>query len=152
MFTGIIETTGKIIAIQKKGSNLTLGIESILAKDLKAGQSVSHNGVCLTVESEGKEKYTVTAVKETLTRTNIGLLKKGSIVNLERSLKVGDRLDGHFVQGHVDCTAEVIAITKEKGSWSFKFKGKRQRAKVDSLIIEIGSLCVNGVSLTFVET
>lgn len=153
MFTGIIETTGKVISIEKDKSNLKFGIEVSFIKELKEGQSVAHNGVCLTIENifSSQNNYTVTAVKETLDKSNLGLLKKGSIVNLERSLKVGDRLDGHFVQGHVDCTAEVNAIKKEKGSWLFEFKVKSQKSKVNNLIIEKGSICVNGVSLTVVE-
>ena len=154
MFTGIIESIGKIISIDRDKSNLRFGIESSIAKKLKIGQSVAHNGVCLTVEkiSSSKKKYSVIAVKETLDKTNLGSLKKGSIVNLERSLKVGDRLDGHFVQGHVDCTAKVKSIKKEYGSWLFEFQVKGQRSKVKSLIIEKGSICINGVSLTIVET
>ena len=152
MFTGIVESTGKVISLEKKGSNLKIEIESSIAKPLKIGQSVAHNGVCLTVESKDKKKYTVTAVRETLTKTNLGSLKKESTVNLERSLKIGDRLDGHFVQGHVDCTAEVIAITKEKGSWIFKFQVPSPKSQVPSLVAVKGSICINGVSLTVVET
>jgi riboflavin synthase len=150
MFTGIIETTGKVISLDKKGSNLKIGIESSIAKELKIGQSVAHNGVCLTVESKTKNQYFVTAVKETLAKTNLGQLKKGSVTNLERSLKVGDRLDGHFVQGHVDTTATCSEIKKEKGSTIFKFKV--QSSKVQEFIIDKGSVCVNGVSLTVVKT
>ena len=162
MFTGIIETMGKVISLEKEKSNIRAGIAASIAKGLKTGQSVAHNGVCLTVEkiSPAKKSYSVTAVKETLDKTNLGSLKKGSIVNLERSLKVGDRLDGHFVQGRVDCTAEVKSIKKEKGSWLFEFQVKSQKhvvsraepSKVKSLIIEKGSICINGVSLTIVET
>ncbi len=151
MFTGIIETTGKVISVDKKGSNLTIGIRSSIAKELKPGQSVAHNGVCLTVESKNKNNFIVTAVKETLLKTNLGALKKGSIVNLERSLKIGDRLDGHFVQGHVDTTATCIEIKKEKGSWIFQFKVQSSRLNVQGLIIEKGSICINGVSLTIVQ-
>ncbi len=161
MFTGIIETTGKVISIEKDKSNLRFGIEVSFIKELKIGQSVAHNGVCLTVEniSSSKKNYTVTAVKETIDKSNLGLLIKGSSVNLERSLKIGDRLDGHFVQGHVDCTAKVISIKEEKGSWLFEFKVKSKKSKacgersrtIKSLIIDKGSICINGVSLTVVD-
>jgi len=152
MFTGIIETTGKVISIEKDKSNLRFGIEVSFIKELKIGQSVAHNGVCLTVEKiyPAKKIYIVTAVKETLTKSNLGVLKNGSIVNLERSLKVGDRLDGHFVQGHVDCTAEVKSIIKEKGSWIFEFRIQNSEFRIQNLIIEKGSICINGVSLTVV--
>ena len=148
MFTGIIETTGKVISLKKEKSNLEIGIESSISKELKIGQSVAHNGVCLTVErfSPVKKFYFVTAVKETLDKSNIGLLKKGSTVNLERSLKIGDRLDGHFVQGHVDCTAVCSEIKKQNGSFLFEF-----RIQNSNLLIEKGSVCINGVSLTVVE-
>jgi riboflavin synthase len=152
MFTGIVETTGKVISLEKKGTNLRMGIACSIAKELKIGQSVSHNGVCLTVESKSKSDYIVTAVKETLSKSNLGSLKKGSIVNLERALKIGDRLDGHFAQGHVDTTADCTEIKKEKGSRIFKFKVKDQKSKVSNLIIDKGSICINGVSLTIVET
>ena len=151
MFTGIVEATGKIISLTKKKSNLELTIECSFTKELKIGQSVSHNGVCLTVEkiNSSKKNYVVTAIKETLSKTNLGKLKLGDKVNLERSLRVGDRLDGHFVQGHVDCTAEVKSIKKEKGSYLFQFK--IQNSKFKNLIIEKGSICINGVSLTVVN-
>lgn len=149
MFTGIIESTGRIVSLQRKGSNLTFGIETSVAKELRIGQSVAHNGVCLTVESKDKNKYIVTAVKETLQKTNLGFLKKGGLINLERSLKIGDRLDGHFVQGHVDTTAICKNIKKEKGSWIFKFK--IQNSKNKSIIVDKGSICINGVSLTVIK-
>lgn len=156
MFTGIVETTGKIISLEKKGTNLRMSIASSITKELKIGQSVSHNGVCLTVESGGqgaggKGQYTVTAVKETLQKTNFGSLKKGDSVNLERSLKIGDRLDGHFVQGHVDTTAICEEIKKEKGSWKFKFKVQSLKPETNRLLIEKGSVCINGVSLTLID-
>lgn len=164
MFTGIIETTGKIVSVRKDASNLVFGVKTAIARELKIGQSVAHNGVCLTVsalEREEEEIYFVTAVKETLTKTNLGSVRKGSIINLERSLKIGDRLDGHFVQGHVDCTAEIKSIKKEKGSWLFKFaispkspKGLLRRnlkSGERNLIINKGSICINGVSLTIVK-
>ncbi|HEY4799744.1 MAG TPA: riboflavin synthase [Bacteroidia bacterium] len=151
MFTGIIEATGKIISLQKEKSNLILGIEASFARNLIIGQSVAHNGVCLTVEKiKDKKHYFVTAVKETLSKSNLGALKKGSLVNLERSLKIGGRLDGHFVQGHVDGTAEVRSITKEKGSWKFEFRIHSAGTEEQNLVISKGSICINGVSLTVV--
>lgn len=152
MFTGIIETTGKVISLHKEKSNLRIGIESSFANELTIGQSVAHNGACLTVETKNKKTYTVTAINETLRKTNLGKLKKESVVNLERSLKIGDRLDGHFVQGHVDTTATCTEIKKEKGSWAFKFKVKSPKSEAKRLLIDKGSVCINGVSLTIVET
>ncbi len=160
MFTGIIETTGRIISLKQAGANLKIGIESPISKELKIGQSVAHNGVCLTVEGlipspspkeKGAKAYVVTAVKETLSKTNLGSLKKGDAVNLERSLKIGDRLDGHFVQGHVDTTATCVAIKKEKGSRLFKFQVSSPKPQASSLIIKKGSICINGISLTVVS-
>ena len=142
MFTGIIETTGKVISVEKDKTNLRFGIASSFTKELSIGQSVSHNGVCLTVEriAAAGKKYFVTAVKETLTKSNLGLLKKGSIVNLERCLKINGRLDGHFVQGHVDCTATVNSIKKEKGSWEFEFKIQNPKSKTLSLKKAVSAL------------
>lgn len=160
MFTGIIESTGKVISLGKKKSNLEIGIECSFAKELKEGQSVAHNGVCLTVErlipspspkEKGVRSYVVTAVKETLSKTNLGKLIVGDKVNLERSLKVGDRLDGHFVQGHVDTTAICKSIKKQNGSFLFKFTTSRQSPVASRLVIEKGSICINGVSLTVVD-
>lgn len=153
MFTGIVEATGKLISLKKKKSNLELEIETSFANELKIGQSIAHNGVCLTVEkiSSSKKSYVVTAVKETLLKTNFEKLKSGDEINLERSLKIGDRLDGHFVQGHVDTTAQVKFIKKEKGSWIFKLQVLSYKSKVKNLIFEKGSICINGVSLTVVE-
>ncbi len=152
MFTGIVETVGKIISIKKEKGNIIFSVEADFTSELKEGQSVAHNGVCLTVEKISGKNYFITAVKETLSKTNLGKLKVGDKINLERSLKVGDRLDGHFVQGHVDTTARVKSIKKEKGSWLFSFEVKSQKLKVKSLIIEKGSICVSGISLTVVET
>ena len=150
MFTGIIESTGKVISLKKNGSNLKIGIESSIAKELKIGQSIAHNGVCLTVESKGqgigdKEKYTVIAVKETLDKTNMALVKKGSIVNLERSLKIGDRLDGHFVQGHVDGVATVARIALKGDLREITFHIPRELRK---FVARKGSITLNGVALT----
>lgn len=149
MFTGIIESLGKVTSVKKGGGNITLMLQCEFAGELKKGQSVAHNGVCLTVENISGGRYTVTAVKETLSKTNLGRLRQGDKVNLERALKMGGRLDGHFVQGHVDAVAKVSFIKKEKGSWLFQFSIRE--AKFKSLLIDKGSVCVNGVSLTVVD-
>ena len=151
MFTGIVESIGKVISLKKEKGNITFTIECGFANELKEGQSVSHNGACLTVETISGKNYTVTAVKETLSKTNLRKLKAGDTVNLERSLRAGDRLDGHFVQGHVDCTAEVKSIRKEKGSRLFGFQISILNPQISNLIVEKGSICINGVSLTIME-
>jgi len=145
MFTGIIERTGVIASILPQGTNLDFWIASDLTPELKIDQSVAHNGVCLTVVEIQNNQYRVTAVAETLSKTNLSFWQKGQLVNLERSLKVGDRLDGHFVQGHVDATGNCIAKETLEGSWLFRFRFPEQFA---SLMIEKGSICINGVSLT----
>ena len=145
MFTGIIEAVATVASVRHEGSNVHLTIESPLAAELKIDQSVAHNGVCLTVVGINDSQYTVTAVAETLAKTNIGQLQKGSKVNLERSLRVGDRLDGHFVQGHVDATATCIEKQVLDGSWLFRFSFP---LAFNQLVIEKGSVCINGVSLT----
>lgn len=148
MFTGIIEQLGKVVSLKKEGTNLHIRMEAEMTPELKIDQSVAHNGVCLTVvEIEGKE-YTVTAIQETLEKTNIGELKEGSVVNLERCMKLGDRLDGHMVQGHVDQTAECIRIEEEEGSYIFTF----QYEPKGNITVEKGSICVNGTSLTVVNS
>ncbi|MDC1179676.1 riboflavin synthase [Flavobacteriaceae bacterium] len=149
MFTGIIESIGIIKAINYDRSNINFSISSSLSNELKIDQSVSHNGVCLTVVSKEEGAYTVTAIKETLEKTNLGKLKLGDKVNLERCLKVGDRLDGHFVQGHVDQTAICTYIGNENGSWTFTFK---YDDKNNNITIEKGSITINGVSLTVVNS
>jgi riboflavin synthase len=151
MFTGIIESRGKVLFLKKEKANLRITVESSISEELKIGQSVAHNGVCLTVESNEKNKFIVTAIKETLRKTNLGLLKKGGLINLERSLRVGDRLDGHFVQGHVDTTAICKEIKKEKGSWLFTFGVRSWELGEKELVINKGSICINGVSLTVVK-
>ncbi|MCG2417471.1 riboflavin synthase [Aequorivita sp. F47161] len=148
MFTGIIETVGKIINLTKDGENLHIEVESSLSQELKIDQSVSHNGVCLTVVKIHETSYVVTAIKETLDKTNLKNLKKGSLVNLERAMKLGDRLDGHMVQGHVDGIASCIKIEEENGSWVFTFSYKN----ADFSTVEKGSITVNGVSLTVVNS
>ncbi len=145
MFTGIIETTATVDNIIHEGSNVHFTIASPLAAQLKIDQSVAHNGVCLTVVNIQDDKYTVTAVAETLAKTNLGNWQKGDIINLERALKAGDRLDGHFVQGHVDTTGNCIEKQTLEGSWLYRFQFPETFAP---LIIEKGSICINGVSLT----
>jgi riboflavin synthase len=149
MFTGIIESLGKIKSLTKEGDNLHIEVASELAPMLKVDQSVSHNGVCLTVVSLTDTSYVVTAIKETLDKTNIGQLKTGAVVNLERAMKLGDRLDGHIVQGHVDQTALCQEIKKQNGSWVFTFS---YDPSMSNITIEKGSVTVNGVSLTVVDS
>ena len=148
MFTGIIETTGTIKSISKEENNLHFTINSSFTKQLKVDQSVSHNGVCLTVVEINDNDYVVTAIEETLKKTNLNKLVVGSRVNLERCTKVGDRLDGHIVQGHVDGLAECINILEKGGSWEFTFSGNQQ---VERLTVNKGSISINGVSLTLVD-
>ena len=149
MFTGIIENIGIINSIQHDNTNIDFTIASDLSKELRVDQSISHNGVCLTVVSLDDSTYTVTAIKETLNKTNLGKLKLGDSVNLERCLKVGDRLDGHFVQGHVDQIATCKSVVNENGSWLFTFK---YDPKNTNITIEKGSITVTGVSLTVVNS
>ncbi len=149
MFTGIIETTGTIKSISKEENNLHFTINSSFTKQLKVDQSVSHNGVCLTVVEINDNDYVVTAIEETLKKTNLNKLVVGNRVNLERCTKVGDRLDGHIVQGHVDGLAECINVLEKGGSWEFTFSGNQQ---VEKLTVNKGSISINGVSLTIVET
>ena len=145
MFTGIIENTGIVEDVIRTGSNKTFWVSSPLSNDLKVDQSLSHNGVCLTVEEMKEGMHRVTAIEETLVKTNLGIWKKGNIVNLERSMQLNDRLDGHIVQGHVDCVAECVSIKINEGSWEYQFKFDEKFTK---LIIEKGSVCINGTSLT----
>ncbi len=145
MFTGIIETMAKVQNIVAEGSNLHFTIESPITSELKVDQSVAHNGVCLTVTNISGNTYKVTAVAETLAKTSLGSWAVGDKLNIERALRVGDRLDGHFVQGHVDGTATCILKQTLDGSWLFRF---RFPAAFAPLIIEKGSICINGVSLT----
>ena len=149
MFTGIIETLGIIKDIQKEGDNLHFTIASSITNELKIDQSVAHNGVCLTVVAISGDEYTVTAIKETILKTNLAEWKVGNIVNLERAMKLGDRLDGHIVQGHVDQTGECISIEEANGSWYFTFKYDR---KLNNITIEKGSITINGVSLTVLNS
>lgn len=144
MFTGIIESVGTVSSMRKEGTNLRLCIESDLSSELKVDQSVAHNGVCLTVEELDENSYEVVAVDETLKKTNLGKLKEGDSVNLERCMMMNARLDGHIVQGHVDETATVTKVEELEGSWLYSF----QLNKPSKLIVEKGSICINGVSLT----
>ncbi len=148
MFTGIIETMGTVVSATGEGSNLHLTVKSNITPELRVDQSVAHNGVCLTVTAIQDNTYTVTAVAETLAKTNLGFLKTGDTINLERSLRVGDRLDGHFVQGHIDSTGTCIERKELDGSWLFRFSYPEQFSR---LVIEKGSICINGVSLTAFE-
>lgn len=148
MFTGIIETIGEVAARSKEGSNLHLDIRTAMAQELKIDQSVAHNGVCLTVVAISGDTYRVTAIRETLEKTNLGGLQPGDKVNLERAMSATDLLDGHLVQGHVDQTAVISEIREEKGSWVFSFKFEE---KPLYLLVDKGSVCVDGVSLTVVK-
>lgn len=149
MFTGIIETLGVIEEIEKSEENLHLTISSLITNELKIDQSVAHNGICLTVVAINENQYTVTAIKETIEKTNIGNWTKGNIVNLERAMKLGDRLDGHIVQGHVDQIGICKNIKESGGSWYYTFE---YDASLNNLTIEKGSITINGVSLTVVNS
>jgi len=148
MFTGIIEQLAEVVKVESEGSNVHITLKSTITAELKIDQSVAHNGVCLTVVEINGDEYIVTAIKETLDKSNIGLLVVGSKVNIERCLKIGDRLDGHMVQGHVDQTAKCVEVKKENGSYVYTFKHKES----DNMTVEKGSVCVNGVSLTVVNS
>jgi riboflavin synthase len=145
MFTGIIETTGVVQKMEQTDGNISFWIESTLTESLKVDQSLSHNGVCLTIEAINNSRYKVTAIAETLQKTNLGHLNKNSLVNLERSMKMNGRLDGHIVQGHVDCTSKCIDLKEKNGSWEYIFEID---PKFAGLIIEKGSITLNGISLT----
>jgi len=149
MFTGIIETLGTVKQLTTVKDNLDITIESTITNQLKIDQSVAHNGVCLTVVEINDDQYKVTAIKETLDKTNIGDLQINDIVNIERAMKLGDRLDGHIVQGHVDQTAICIEATETNGSWLYTFE---YDPKLNNITIEKGSITVNGVSLTIVNS
>ena len=148
MFTGIIEAFGRVESLEKEGDNLHLTLTSDLAPELKIDQSLAHNGVCLTVVAVNNTTYTVTAIKETLDKTNLGELKQGALVNLERAMKLGARLDGHLVQGHIDQVGFCTQVEEENGSWRFQFQ---YDPAAQNMTIEKGSITVNGVSLTVVD-
>lgn len=145
MFTGIIESSASISKVVQEGSNLHISLQSVLAPELHIDQSLAHNGICLTVVAIADDVYTVTAVDETIKKTTIGSWKVGDRVNLERAMLAGARLDGHFVQGHVDSIAECIESRALDGSWLFRFRFPEAFA---ALVIEKGSICIDGVSLT----
>lgn len=149
MFTGIIEDLGVVESLNQEDTNLHLMIKSALASELKIDQSVSHNGVCLTVVDLTPTSYTVTAIKETLDKTTLNSLKIGAIVNLERGLKLGARLDGHMVQGHVDQVGKCTGVEAQNGSWVYNFE---YDPSLGNVTIEKGSVTVNGVSLTVVNS
>jgi len=149
MFTGIIEELASVTKIESQGENLHFTIKSSIAPELKIDQSVAHNGVCLTVTSVNDHTYTVTAIKETLDKTSLGSLSVGDIVNLERAMKMGTRLDGHIVQGHVDQVGECISIVDENGSWRFTFS---YDPSLNNVTIEKGSITIDGTSLTVVDS
>jgi riboflavin synthase len=149
MFTGIIETLGTVTNVVKEQENVHLTIKSSITNELKVDQSVAHNGVCLTVVNINKDEYTVTAIKETLDKTNTGKLKLADIVNLERAMKLGDRLDGHMVQGHVDETGICTNMKDENGSTLCTFKYTSSK---NNITIEKGSITINGISLTVVNS
>jgi riboflavin synthase len=149
MFTGIIETLGEIKNISQENTNLHISIKSNITSELKIDQSIAHNGVCLTVVHIENGMYTVTAINETIQKTNVGNWKINDIINLERAMKLGNRLDGHIVQGHVDQTATCISIDPQNGSTIFTFKYSE---KLNNLTIEKGSITVNGVSLTVINS
>ena len=149
MFTGIIETLGIIKQLRKENDNLHVTVESTLTNELKIDQSVAHNGVCLTVVAIRDNQYTVTAIRETLEKTNVGDWNEGDTLNLERAMRLGDRLDGHIVQGHVDQIGMCTHIENANGSWYFTFQ---YDASLTNITIEKGSITVNGVSLTVVNS
>jgi riboflavin synthase len=145
MFTGIIEELGTVKEIHSNGSNLSFWIESPITSALKVDQSISHNGVCLTVEAINLNSYKITAIQETLEKTNLSGLQIGNQVNLERCMQMNGRIDGHIVQGHVDTTGKCLEVKEKKGSWEYTFEIDNQ---FSNLIIEKGSICLNGISLT----
>ncbi len=145
MFTGIIESLGKIIDLKVDRGNIDFTIESDISKELKVDQSVSHNGVCLTVTETNNNTHTVTAVKETLDKSSLTNFSINDFINLERAMKLGERLDGHLVQGHVDGIAKCIGVSVNDGSWIYRFEFDISN---EMLLIEKGSICINGVSLT----
>ena len=149
MFTGIIETLGRVVKIENDKGNTHFTIQSDITNELKVDQSVAHNGVCLTVVDIKEDTYIVTAIKETLDKTNLGTLSENDLVNIERAMKLGDRLDGHIVQGHVDQTAICTQVSENDGSWFYTFE---YSAEANNITIEKGSITVNGVSLTVVDS
>jgi len=150
MFSGIIEEAATVVALEKDRDNLHITLKCSFVKELKIDQSISHNGVCLTVVKKDRDTYTVTAIYETLLKSNLGMLKMGDKVNLERSVKMESRLDGHMVQGHVDQTAVCTRVREAEGSWYYTFS--YEPVQDDYITVENGSVSVNGVSLTVVNS
>ena len=148
MFTGIIEYMGEVVSLQKEAENLHISMRTPITQELKIDQSVAHNGVCLTVVAIEGDTYTVTVIQESLQKTNLGTLQVGDQVNIERCMKLGDRLDGHLVQGHVDQTAKCVDVVEVDGSWYYTFSFEN----LGNMTVEKGSICVNGVSLTVVNS
>ncbi len=153
MFSGIVEEAGVVKSLVNEGDNLHITVKCSFVNELKIDQSVAHNGVCLTVVKLGDDSYTVTAIKETLMRSNLGALKEGDLVNLERSMCMNGRLDGHIVQGHVDTTAVCTSVTDENGShvFTFKYDVPAELKRKGYITVDKGSVTVNGVSLTVCE-
>ena len=149
MFTGIIEELAEVVKLQQEHENLHITLKSTITSELKIDQSVAHNGVCLTVVNIDGDRYTVTAIKETLDKSNIGDLKVGSLVNMERCMIMNGRIDGHIVQGHVDQTATVVGISEESGSWKYSFDYDKSQG---NQTVSKGSITINGVSLTVVDS
>ncbi len=149
MFTGIIEALGEVTQLNREGGNLHITVSSPVSAELKIDQSVAHNGVCLTVVALGEDSHTVTAIEETLLKSNLGDLRKGDLVNIERCMLMNGRLDGHIVQGHVDQTAVCTSSEERDGSWFYTF---RYDASTGNVTVEKGSVTVNGVSLTVVDS
>ncbi len=154
MFSGIVEDSAIVADVRRDGGNVHLTLSCSFTSELKIDQSVAHNGVCLTVVAIDGDKYTVTAMAETLQRSNLGMLAAGDRVNVERSMIMNGRLDGHIVQGHVDTTARCVKVLEDNGSWRyyFKYEVPREKAKAGYFTVEKGSVCVNGVSLTVVDS
>ncbi len=155
MFSGIVEDAIKVVALRKEGTNLHITMQCPFADELRIDQSIAHNGVCLTVVSlPGDGTYTVTAIQETLDRSNLGLLKVGDLVNVERSMMMNGRLDGHIVQGHVDTTAVCESVRTEEGSWRYRFRYEvaPEMIRKGYMTVEKGSVTVNGVSLTVCDS
>lgn len=150
MFSGIVEEAARVVDMEKEKENVNITLSCSFINELKIDQSISHNGVCLTVVKKTKDTYTVTAIKETLIKSNLGNLKKGDKVNLERSMMLNGRLDGHIVQGHVDQTAVCTEVIEAEGSWYYTFEFTPLQD--DYVTVEKGSICVNGVSLTVVNS
>lgn len=152
MFTGIIEAMGEVSSIAQEGENTHLTLRAPFTEQLKIDQSIAHNGACLTVVAIDGDSYTVTAIEETLKRTNIGELKEGDLVNLERCMQMGGRLDGHIVQGHVDTVGNVERVTTQDGSWRVYLSHPADQAEEGYITVPKGSITVNGVSLTVVDS